>query len=241
MTGQGTAKGKSIIKALPLLEAATDHLSRVGWEHTQNLGLYVVRSDGSGFRKVLHEDGFSFGTPQWSPNGKRLIYNNMTRENTYYAHGVSSEQTAVAAQIYSVDVATGRNIIKHTSDSNLKVGQHYIANSTNIGYVIKAGDSEGVGYTSPGKTHKAFNLTGLREPSWSPDGSKIVYNILNWDQQASNLKLWSFDDEWDYRYDLTTTFNGRILLTLFQLHGCLPLAQHGFQHPSNHPKGPWRS
>ncbi|KAJ5337465.1 hypothetical protein MYU51_019691 [Penicillium brevicompactum] len=178
----------------------TGHSEGVGWEHTQNLGLYVVRSDGSGFRKVLHEDGFSFGTPQWSPNGKRLIYNNMTRENTYYAHGVSSEQTAVAAQIYSVDVATGRNIIKHTSDSNLKVGQHYIANSTNIGYVIKAGDSEGVGYTSPGKTHKAFNLTGLREPSWSPDGSKIVYNILNWDQQASNLKLWSFDDEWDYRY-----------------------------------------
>ena len=70
--------------------AATDHCSRVGWEHTQNLGLYVVRPDGTGFRKVLHEDGFAFGTPQWSPNGKRLIYNNMTRENTYYAHGVLS-------------------------------------------------------------------------------------------------------------------------------------------------------
>jgi Tol biopolymer transport system component len=162
--------------------------------------LYVVRPDGTGFRKVLHQDGFALGTPQWSPNGKRLIYNNMTRENTYYAHGVSSEQAIVPAQIYSVDVATGKNIIAHTSDDNLKVGQHYIANSTNIGYVIKAGDSEGVGYTSPDKTHKAYNLTGLRDPSWSPDGSKIVYNVLNWDQQASNLKLWSFDSEWDYRY-----------------------------------------
>lgn len=173
----------------------------VGWEHTQNLGIYVVRPDGSGFRKILHQHGYALGTPQWSPDGKRLIYNNMTRENTYYAHGVSTEQEIVSSQIYSVDVATGKNIIKHVSDSNLKVGQHYIANSTNIGYLIKAGDLEGISYSSVDKTHKSFNLTGLREPSWSPDGSQIVYNVLNWDQQVGGLQLWSFDNEWDYRYE----------------------------------------
>ncbi|KAJ6024250.1 tat pathway signal sequence domain-containing protein [Penicillium herquei] len=178
----------------------TGHSDGVGWEHTQNLGLYIVRPDGTGFRKILHEHGFALGTPQWSPDGKRLIYNNMTRENTYYAHGVSTEQVLVASQIYSVDVATGKNIVKHTSDDHLKVGQHFIGNSTNIGYLIKAGTSEGINYISPDKTHKSFNLTGLREPSWSPDGSKIVYNVLNWDQQPGELKLWSFDDEWDYRY-----------------------------------------
>lgn len=178
--------------------------SRVGWEHTQNLGLYIVRPDGSGFRKILHVDGFAFGTPQWSPDGKRLIYNNMTREDTYYAHGVSSEQLLVSSQVYSVDVATGKKIIKHVSDNNLKVGQHYIANSTNIGYSIKAGTSEGVGYNSIDRKHMSFNLTGLRDPSWSPDGSKIVYNVFNWDQQAGNLQLWSFDSEWDYRYAIKT-------------------------------------
>ncbi|KAJ5375898.1 tat pathway signal sequence domain-containing protein [Penicillium cosmopolitanum] len=178
----------------------TGHSEGVGWEHTQNLGIYIVRPDGSGFRKILHKDGFSFGTPQWSPDGKRLIYNNMTRENTYYAHGVSSEQVLVSSQIYSIDVATGKNIIKHVADDHLKVGQHYIANSTNIGYLIKAGTSEGIGYSSVDKTHMSFNLTGLREPSWSPGGSKIVYNVFNWDQQAGDLQLWSFDSQWDYRY-----------------------------------------
>ncbi|KAJ5712688.1 tat pathway signal sequence domain-containing protein [Penicillium malachiteum] len=178
----------------------TGHSEGVGWEHTQNLGIYIVRPDGTGFRKILHEHGFSLGTPQWSADGKRLIYNNMTRENTYYAHGVSTEQVLVASQIYSVDVATGKNVVKHTDDDHLKVAQHYIGNSTDIGYLIKAGTSEGISYISPDKTHKNFNLTGLRDPSWSPDGSKIVYNVLNWDQQPGGLKLWSFDDEWDYRY-----------------------------------------
>ncbi|KAJ5718288.1 tat pathway signal sequence domain-containing protein [Penicillium malachiteum] len=152
----------------------TGHSEGVGWEHFQNLGLYIVRPDGTDFRKILHEHGFSLGTPQWSPDSKRIIYNNMTRENTYYAHGVSTEQVLVASQIYSVDIATGKNIVKHTADSHLKISQD--------------------------QSHKNFNLTGLRDPSWSPDGSKIVYSVLNWDQQPGGLKLWSFDDEWDYRY-----------------------------------------
>lgn len=178
----------------------TGHSEGTGWEHTQNLGIYVIRKDGTKLRRLVFQDGFAFGTPQWSGDGKRIIYNNITRENTYYAHGVSAEQESIESQIYSVDFATGKNIVAHTSGSYPKFGQHYMGNSSNIGYFIKAGSLEGVHYTHTDSTHKAFNLTNIRDPWWSPDGSKLVYAIPNWTQQAADLELWSFDSEWEYRY-----------------------------------------
>ncbi|PWY66756.1 tat pathway signal sequence domain-containing protein [Aspergillus heteromorphus CBS 117.55] len=178
----------------------TGHSEGVGWEHTQTLGVYAIRPNGSDFRTVLRQDGYSLGTPQWSADGKRIIYNNMTREFTYDCHGVSAQQEIATAQIYSVDFATGKDVVAHTSGSYPKVGQHYMGNSSNIGYLIKAGDYEGIHYTQPDGIHRAFNQTNLRDPWWSPDGSKIVYDVPNWTQQEADLKLWSFDDAWDYRY-----------------------------------------
>ncbi|KAJ6032187.1 tat pathway signal sequence domain-containing protein [Penicillium herquei] len=178
----------------------TGHSDGTGWEHTQTLGIYVIRPDGTGFRRVAFQEDYALGTPQWSGDGKRIIYNNITRENTYDAHAVSQLQALIESQIYSVDFATGKNIVAHTSGAYPKFGQHYIGNSSNIGYLIKAGDLEGIHYTTTDSTHKAFNLTNLRDPSWSPDGSKIVYAIPNWTQQAAELELWSFDDDWEYRY-----------------------------------------
>jgi hypothetical protein len=153
----------------------------------------------------------------------RIIYNNMTTENTYFANGVVSEQEAVTSQIYSVDFATGKHfatakgfatdkdLAAHISADYLKVAQHYIGNSSNIGYLIKAGPLEGTSYTSPDATRKAFNafnLANLRDPSWLPDGSKIVYQIPSWTQQAGELKLWSYADDWEYRYmDVFPTHN----------------------------------
>ncbi|KAJ5117335.1 tricorn protease N-terminal domain-containing protein [Penicillium atrosanguineum] len=176
------------------------HTEGTGWEHTQSLGIYVIRADGRDFRTLLHEQGHAYGTPQWSSDGGRIIYNNMATEHTYYAHCVPSEQELISSQIWSVDVATGVDRIKHTSSDTFKVGQHYIGNSTNIGYLVKAGDFEGIHYTTPDLTHSSFNLIYLRDPSWSPDGKKLVYWVPNWDQQHAELELFSYDSEWQYRY-----------------------------------------
>ncbi|KAJ6121010.1 tat pathway signal sequence domain-containing protein [Penicillium sp. IBT 18751x] len=178
----------------------TGHSEGTGWEHTQNLGIYVIRADGRHFRTLLHEQGYAYGTPQWSLDGSRIIYNNMTTEYTYYAHCVAEQQELVSSQIWSVDFATGKDRVQHTSSDTFKVGQHYIGDSTNIGYLIKAGELEGIHYTKPDSTHKAFNLTYLRDPSWSLDGKKLVYWIPNWDQQPAELELFSYDNEWQYRY-----------------------------------------
>jgi Tol biopolymer transport system component len=179
----------------------TGHSEGVGWEHTQALGIYAIRPNGTDFHLIINQTDYSLATPQWSRDASRIIYNNLTSENTYYAHGVDTEQAAVSSQIYSIDVATASDIVAHTSGDYIKVSQHYIANSSNIGYVLKGGiPNEGIAYTAPDATHAAFNLTYLRNPSWSPDGTKVVYEVPNWTQFPGETELFSFDSEWEYRY-----------------------------------------
>ncbi|KAI0103384.1 tat pathway signal sequence domain-containing protein [Nemania sp. FL0031] len=177
----------------------TGHSDGTGWEHTQTLSIYAIRPDGTGFRKVVGQDGFSFATPQFSSDGKRIIYSNFTTENTYEAHGLGFG-TPVPSSIYSVDFATGKDIVAVNTDAQLKVSQHYIGKTSNVGYVIKAGSNAGITYTSPTATHKSFNLTGVRNPSWSPDGTKIVYEVYAWDQRPAEMEVFSFNNDWDYRF-----------------------------------------
>ncbi|KAK9770080.1 hypothetical protein SCAR479_13269 [Seiridium cardinale] len=151
----------------------TGHGDGTGWEHTQTLSVYVVRPDGSDLRQIVSEDGYSLGSPSWSVDDSRILYNRIICEDTYAAHGTASQMEAVANQILSVDVATGNYIVNHTSGDYLKVNQHYVGNSSNIGYFIKGGDEEGINYTTLDASHTAFNLAYLPDPSWSPDGSKL--------------------------------------------------------------------
>ncbi|KAH6647847.1 hypothetical protein BKA67DRAFT_594721 [Truncatella angustata] len=199
----------------------TGHGEGTGWEHTQTLSIYVVRPDGSDLRQLITEDGYSLGTPSWSPDGSRILYNRVSREDTYSSHGTASQMATIAGQILSVDVATGLDVLNHTSGDFLKVGQHYIGNSSNIGYLIKGGSSEGINYTAPDTSHKAFNHTWLRDPSWSPDGSKVVYEVLSWEQRPAGRELFSWDSDWDYRFmDVFPVLNNatsRIAFTQKQL------------------------
>jgi Tol biopolymer transport system component len=100
------------------------------------------------------------------------------------------------------------------------MGQHWIGNSSNIGYLVKGGP-DGINYTEPDATHTAFNLTYLRNPSWSPDGAKVVYEVYSWDVRAAGKELFSFDGDWDYRFmDVFPQLNnatGRIAITQKQL------------------------
>ncbi|KAJ5448074.1 WD40-like Beta Propeller [Penicillium cf. griseofulvum] len=61
-------------------------LGLYGWEHTQELGIYIIRPDGSGLRRVANRTSHCLGSPKWSPDGKCLIFYEMTRNETWDAH-----------------------------------------------------------------------------------------------------------------------------------------------------------
>lgn len=202
----------------------TGHSDGTGWEHTQTLSLYVIRPNGSDFRLVRGVEGYSLGHPIWSPDGTRLLYTIFTTEDTYAAHGTASQVEAVSSQIESVDVATGEDVVTYTDSDSVKIFAHWIgdcADNVNIGYVIKAGDNEGINYTAPDATHQAFAMTSLRNPSWSPDGSRVVYEVFEWGQREGGKELFSFDSAWDYRFmDVFPMFNNatsRMAITAKQL------------------------
>ncbi|KAF2624102.1 hypothetical protein BU25DRAFT_461299 [Macroventuria anomochaeta] len=101
----------------------------------------------------------------------------MTTENTQSAHCPESLQS-VASQLVSLDFVTGTDRVEHTSGAGLKIFPQWLANGT-IVYLIKNTADEGLSY-STGNTTTAVPRT-IQSPSWSPDGSKVIYENVDFD------------------------------------------------------------
>jgi Tol biopolymer transport system component len=164
-----------------------------GWEHTQELSIYVMRSDGHGFRRIASKPGYALGSPRWSPDGKHVVFYEMTTEDTWCARRPECVASAVS-QIVSVDVATGERI-EHTSGPGLKIFPEFLS-GTEIAYYRKGGPDEEIVYTSGRRGFKA----ALRSPTWSPDGKTVIYEKTGWGGWTQNQRLYSWDADWEYRY-----------------------------------------
>jgi Tol biopolymer transport system component len=185
-----------------------------GWEHTQELSIYLIRPDGSGFRKLASKPGYCLGSPKWSPDGRRIVYYEITTEGTWGAHR-PEWIGRVGSQIVSVDVATGQDRVEHTSGPGLKLFPQYLT-ADNIGYLTKGGAGTGLAYTAGGT---ALNRD-IRSPAWSPDGRHVIYEKVGFKARAQDKPLYSWDPDWDYRS--TDVFpvlsrQGRLAITQKQL------------------------
>ena len=169
------------------------HSAGHGWEHTQELSIYVIRADGQGFRRIASKPGYCLGSPKWSPDGKRVVFYEMTTEDTWGARRPNLV-AKVVSQIVSVDVATGERV-EHTSGPGLKVFPQFLS-ATEIAYHRKGGPDEGLYYTSGRPAFKAV----LRSPVWSPDGKTVIYEKHDFRPRPENQPLYSWDPEWEYRH-----------------------------------------
>ncbi|OBT66013.1 hypothetical protein VE03_03234 [Pseudogymnoascus sp. 23342-1-I1] len=193
----------------------TGHSNGTGWEHTQTLSIYLIRPDGTDFKQLVAKEGYSLGSPKWSPDGSRILFYEITREDTYNAHTQSVSTTT--SQIASVDVATGKDYIYHTSGSGLKVAAQWVTADV-VGFDSKGGDGEGLNYTSTANANYTAFLGAMRNPSWSPDGLTVVYEKqLEEPNRPMEKQLYSWDAEWEYRFtDVFPTLSNQGILAITQ-------------------------
>lgn len=187
------------------------HHDGAGWEHTQELSIYVIKADGTGFRQVASRPAHCLGSPKWSPDGKRIVFYETLAEYTYWVLRPDL-LPKIESQIVSVDVASGERIV-HTSGGGFKISPQYVGNDE-IVYRRKGGAGEGLHSTAAGKA--PVKIAGLRTPCWSPDGKRVVYEKFTWRGWKQNQPLYSWDASREYRYtDVWPAFSkdGMMVLT----------------------------
>lgn len=186
------------------------HGNGSGWEHVQELGIYVLRRDGTGLRR-LSAQGICAGTPAWSPDGRRLAFYELPVEQTWDARLRAGIGPGATSQIVSVDVSSGARVV-HTTGAGLKVQPQYVS-APELRYLIKSGPGAGVASTTGGP---AF-ARALRSPSWAPGGASVVYEKVDFAPRAQNTALYSWSADYEYRYtDVFPTVapnDGKLVLT----------------------------
>ena len=165
-----------------------------GWEHPQELSIYVMRPDGRGLRR-LTPAGVTAGSPRWSPDGKRVVFYELPTALTFAARVFA--QNRVTSQIVSIDVATGART-EHTSGPGLKVSPQFLG-ADRIGYLVKAApaaEQAGLAFT----TGATGTRGSFRNPAWSPDGMRVVYHKADFTARPQNQPLYSWDPDTDVQY-----------------------------------------
>lgn len=183
-----------------------------GWEHTQDLGVYVIRPNGTDLRQIIQKDEMVYGSPKFSPNGKRIVFYETDRETTWGSRRPNFINR-ISSKIVSVDVETGADRIVHADGPGLKLGPQFMANNIDVAYYMKGsedtagtratdaawmqgdGPKAGVYYTSGADPV----LRMLRSPCWSTDGTKMIYEKVDFTFRKQGIALYSWDPEWEYR------------------------------------------
>ncbi len=187
----------------------TGHHGGAGWEHTQELSIYAIRPDGTGFRRVSARPGYCQGSPRWSRDGKRIVFYEALIEYTYWALRPNLVAQTVS-QIVSVDVTTGQRI-EHTSGPGFKIAPQYLT-ADEIAYRRKGGPEEGL-YSTAGSVARKVKL---RSPVWSPDGRTVLYERFTFGSLPQNRSLYSWEPNVEYRHtDTWPVFSkdGKLVLT----------------------------
>jgi Tol biopolymer transport system component len=150
------------------------------WEHLHLVDIYLIHPDGSGLKR-LTEHGDFCGSPKWSADSRRLLSYCMSAEETWSYR--TAKPKSGDTRLVSIDIATGA-VTNASAGPGVKMSPTWLP-SGEIGYVRKDIGAPGIFY-GEGKPGPAGEV---RSPSWSPDGSRVVYHkIISATRLAENLE-----------------------------------------------------
>jgi len=189
-----------------------------GAGHSHPTSLYLMKSDGTQVRRLTQTTPQTAqGQPRFSADGSKLIAYEIPTNETFGARmwGFGIAMLNSTSQIIEIDVQSGEKKVL-TSGPGLKTDPHYLPDGR-FAYLIKAtpkdGPEPGIVYSDGKRGPSGI----LRNPSWSPDGSKVVYYRFGATNRPQNTQLYSWDDRYEYRYsDVFQTIcpaNGRMAIT----------------------------
>jgi TolB protein len=167
------------------------------WEHLHLVDLYIIHPDGSGMKRISPHGNFC-GSPQWMPDSQHVVSYCMSAQETFTYRMGGSPGGPVSVQgntrLRAFDINTGKATDIPSGDG-IKVYPS-VLRSGEVAYVVKYASRSGVFYANGKSGPPGY----VRAPSWSPDGSRVVYaKPVPSDQSRAGRSFWSRDP----RYELS--------------------------------------
>lgn len=142
--------GLAALSSAPLIAAA-------------DLGIFVMKLDGTSERKVAHVDGFELpASPRWSHDGKRLVFEEADGPNSAHKFFVVDVDGANLQEVGEQEV--GENGSPDWSPDDKQLVFHHLGGAMREGIWVQHLDG----------TARNWLVEGV-SPRWCADGAKIAY------------------------------------------------------------------
>jgi TolB protein len=139
------------------------------WEHLQSTGIYLIHPDGTGLRRLTKTGGFA-GSPTWNSDAKRVLYYETDETGAYLAKSGNSR-----TELVSIDIASGQRT-QYTASNEVKLSPQWLPGGK-ISYAVRAVNG-GLRIWNPDRSWATIVPGAIRHPSWSADGTQVVYERI---------------------------------------------------------------
>jgi len=158
------------------------------WERLQLADVYLIHPDGTGLKRISKHGGFC-GSPKWTRDSHAVIAYCMTAEETYtYRSAIRDGDD----QLLEIDIENKTTTIV-PAGPGVKM-MPTILRRGEIAYLRRDKTAKGVFY---GMGTRGPEGADLRTPSWSPDGSQVVYSRFKATDPVEPVRQWSRSPKYD--------------------------------------------